>query len=125
MIQAASTLATHPKSRAISLATRKIDWPIIDPTTTAMADHRPRPRTSCDFLLASAGFIEDHGQAAQHHNHRRRKFSSYFMERDIILETRASKRGWPRSGSRYGSILTKLISKPVRSLASFSSQSSA
>ena len=40
-------------------------------------------------------------------------------------ETSASNRGSPRRGSRYGSTLMKLISKPVCSRASFSSQSSA
>src|SRR5215472_4280266 len=45
-IQAAIDKAADRVSRATSLPTRKIACPMTLPTTTAPADHKPRPRTS-------------------------------------------------------------------------------
>jgi len=74
MIQTARTLVGDPNSRAISLATRKTACPIIDPTITAIADHRPRPRIRpgalslshvCIFPRVAKASGQTHCSAAQ------------------------------------------------------------
>src|SRR5215472_3206592 len=50
-IQAAMDRAADRVSRATSLATRKTACPMTLPTTTAAADHKPRPRTNSDAPL--------------------------------------------------------------------------
>jgi hypothetical protein len=52
-IQTTRTFHIEFTSRDMSLATRNTACPIIDPTTTAVAAHRPRPRMSPSGFPAS------------------------------------------------------------------------
>src|SRR5215469_16505853 len=63
IIQTARTLVGEPNSRAISLATKNTACPIIDPTITAMADHRPRARIRPGALLFVTMFECSHALA--------------------------------------------------------------
>src|SRR5215469_2113954 len=56
-IQMTRTLHIEPTSRDMSLATRKTACPTMDPTTTAVAAHRPRPRTSSGGFAVSDLFM--------------------------------------------------------------------